>query len=190
MDSKNTLETLENVRESISLYLSEGVKNRKSDFRTFTLCTSTDKPAGRTVVLRGYNREHGIVTLHSNLHAEKVIEINRNSNACCVFYSKAKKIQIRCFGKAEINHNNDKSSRAWSNMSDMSKECYFQKPNPGNIITNYDSFSKNVIDRESDSFVVINIHIEKIDWLYLKREGHRRANIFINETSKDTWVSP
>ena len=47
MSSKNTLETLENVRENIDYNLSEGVKNRKSDFRTFTLCTSGDSPAGR-----------------------------------------------------------------------------------------------------------------------------------------------
>ena len=34
------LETLLNVRENISLNLLDGVKNRKSDFRTFTLCTT------------------------------------------------------------------------------------------------------------------------------------------------------
>ena len=190
MNSKNTLETLENVRESIDFHLSEGVKNRNSDFRTFTLCTSKEVPAGRTVVLRGYNAKDGIITLHSNYHAEKIIELNSNSRACCVFYSKAKKIQIRCFGNAVINHNNHRTSQAWNNMSEMSKECYFQNPNPGNTIDKYNSFTKNIINEESDSFAVIDIEIDKIDWLYLKREGHRRANIFINEASKDRWVSP
>ena len=78
MSSKNTLETLENVRESISLQLSEGVKNRRSDFRTFSLCTSGDAPAGRTVVIRGYNMEDGIITFHSNYHAEKIKDIKIN----------------------------------------------------------------------------------------------------------------
>ena len=72
MSSKNTLETLENVRENILSSLTEGVKNRKSDFRTFTFCTSGKFPAGRTVVLRGYNSENGIITLHSNYHADKL----------------------------------------------------------------------------------------------------------------------
>ena len=40
MNAKNTLETLENVRENISRSLTEGVKNRKSDFRTFTFCNA------------------------------------------------------------------------------------------------------------------------------------------------------
>ena len=49
------LETLLNVRENISLNLLDGVKNRKSDFRTFTLCTTGIISSGRTVVLRGYD---------------------------------------------------------------------------------------------------------------------------------------
>ena len=190
MNSKNTLETLENVRESISMYLSEGVKNRRSDFRTFTICSSGDTPTGRTVVLRGYNMEDGIITFHSNYHAEKINDFKINPSVCCVFYSKEKKIQIRCFGHAKVNHNNTRTSHVWKNMSDMSKECYFQTPHPGTTIDKYNDFRKEVLESESSSFTVIDIDINKIDWLYLKREGHRRANIFMNESSKDTWISP
>ena len=100
------------------------------------------------------------------------------------------KIQIRCFGRAVINHKNDRSSQAWTKMSDMSKECYFQVPSPGTIMERYNDFSKEIIDKKSEAFSVIDVDIEKIDWLYLKREGHRRANIFVNESSKDTWVCP
>jgi hypothetical protein len=75
-------------------------------------------------------------------------------------------------------------------MSGMSKECYFQVPNPGTIMERYNDFSKEIIDKKSEAFSVIDVDIEKIDWLYLKREGHRRANIFVKESTKDTWVSP
>ena len=167
MSAKNTLETLENVRENISISLAEGVKNRKSDFRTFTFCTSGKFPTGRTVVLRGYNSENGTITLHSNYHADKIKDLNINPNVCCVFYSKGMKIQIRCFGRAVINHKNDRSSQAWAKMSDMSKECYFQLPNPGERIERYDDFSKKIIDENSEAFSVIDVDIEKIDWLYL-----------------------
>jgi hypothetical protein len=37
---------------------------------------------------------------------------------------------------------------------------------------------------------VIDVKIQKIDWLFLKREGHRRANIFFNNKENDSWVSP
>ena len=100
------------------------------------------------------------------------------------------KIQIRCFGRAVVNYDNDRSSHAWANMSDMSKECYFQVPSPGTIMDSYNDFSKEIIDKKSEAFSVIDVEIGKIDWLYLKREGHRRANIFVKESAKDTWVSP
>ena len=80
MSAKNTLETLENVRENISNSLYEGVKNRRSDFRTFTFCTSGKFPTGRTVVLRGYDPENGIITLHSNLHHFRACLSNSESD--------------------------------------------------------------------------------------------------------------
>ena len=75
-------------------------------------------------------------------------------------------------------------------MGDISKECYFQNPLPGTPIDNYDTFAKNVEIEESDFFCVVEIKLNKIDWLYLKREGHRRANIFMDEQKEDLWVSP
>ena len=190
MDSENTLNTLEKVRDNINYLLSDGVKNRKSDFRTFTLCTSGDYPSGRTVVLRGYNSDNGILTFHSNIHAEKIEQLKTNPNVCCVFYSKSKKIQIRVFGHACINHENDRSSDSWNRMSDMSKECYFQKPNPGTVLSNYDKYVTEIKEKESIAFSVIDIDIKKIDWLYLKREGHRRANLYFSNKKDDVWVSP
>ena len=190
MNSKNRIETLENVRENINYNLNEGVKNRRSDFRTFTLCTADEFVSARTVVLRGYNPTNGIITLHSNYYSEKIMQLQVNSAVCCVFYNKLEKLQIRCFGTATINHNNDRAFSCWNSMSDMSKECYFQEPYPGTSIDNFDDFSKNISDKQSECFCVIDIKVEKIDWLYLKREGHKRANIFVDDEKNDTWVSP
>ena len=190
MTHKNSLETLENVRDNISKNLLDGVKNRNSDFRTFTLCTTGDLPSARTVVLRGYDPSSGIITLHTNYHTKKINEIEINANVCCVFYSKKSKLQYRCFGDAKINHRNDIAKKAWDKMSDLSKECYFQNPLPDTKINNFNDFSKNITNNQSDYFSTININVRCIDWLYLKREGHRRANIFINMPQDDMWVAP
>mgnify|MGYP000234227298 CR=1 FL=1 len=53
-----------------------------------------------------------------------------------------------------------------------------------------DNFEKNIESKESDFFCVVEIKLCKIDWLFLKREGHRRANIFLNDKKEDLWVSP
>ena len=142
MSTEKALETLENVRQNIrSIFLTEGVKNRHSDFRTFTFCTSGSHQQDE----QSYSEDmiqKKIITLHSNYYAEKIEQLKINNEVCCVFYSKEKKIQIRCFGNATINHGNEKSSHAWKNMSDMSKECYFQTPNPGSSISKYNDFQR------------------------------------------------
>ena len=72
------------------------------------------------------------------------------------------KIQIRCFGRAVVNYDNDRSSHAWANMSDMSKECYFQVPSPGTIMDSYNDFSKEIIDKKSEAFSVIDVEIGRL----------------------------
>ena len=56
-------------------------------------------------------------------------------------------------------------------MSDMSKECYFQSPNPGDTINQYNDFSKEIYHKESANFSVIDVKIEKVDWLFFKKRG-------------------
>ena len=50
---------------------------------------------------------------------------------CCVFYSRKDKIQMRCYGIAELNYQNDQTKTSWAKMGHMSEECYFQNPLPG-----------------------------------------------------------
>ena len=64
------------------------------------------------------------------------------------FLQQIKKIQIRIFGHACINHENDRSSHSWNRMSDMSKRMYFQEPNPGTVLSNYDKFVTEIKERK------------------------------------------
>ena len=58
------------------------------------------------------------------------------------------------------------------------------------MLSNYDEYVTEIKEKESIAFSVIDIDIKKIDWLYLKREGHRRANLFFSNERDDVWVSP
>ena len=55
---------------------------------------------------------------------------------------------------------------------------------------NLNKFTKKIEIKESSFFCVVDIKLSKIDWLFLKREGHRRANIFLDNKVEDQWVSP
>ena len=64
----------------------------------------------------------------------------------------------------------DRSSHAWANMSDMSKECYFQVPSPGTIMNKYNEFSKEIIDKESDAFSVVDVDVRRLIGYTLKEK--------------------
>ena len=49
---------------------------------------------------------------------------------------------------------------------------------------------ESVKNKESEAFTTVHIQVKKFDWLFLKREGHRRALIFTSQSENDTWISP
>ena len=184
-------ENIESIYQHIWKSIHIGKKNRHSDFHTFSLATChRDIVKNRTVVLRGYDEEKGIIIFHTNVCSEKIADIKNNQNVECLFYSKKNKIQIRFSGTALINHNDDVCKKKWNQMSDQSKLCYFQNINPGSIIKKPDVIEQNLQDKMSENFVIISIYIKKTDWLYLSHSGHKRVTFIDNNVDSGNWIAP
>lgn len=176
--------SLEETKKEIFSLLIQGVKKRKSNFHNTVLNTVTinNKPDARTVVLRGFNIEKLIINIHSDLRAQKIIELQKNANACLVFYDDQKKIQLRVRGTANI----QKSLKdSWNKLGNWSRRCYLSKDKPGVISKKPTSGFPDDFTLEAPSskqseeglknFCVIQISINEIEWLYLASQGHRRA---------------
>ena len=168
-----------------------GVKDRFSDYHTFSLATSSNnKIDNRTVVLRDCDKEKKTIIFNTNNSSKKIEQIKKNNDVSLVFYSKSEKIQIRLNGKAKI-HNNDKfCSDRWDNMSKQSQECYYQNINPGSVINDPNDIKINPDTKISSYFSVVVIRLYSIDWLYLSYSGHRRAKFTKKEKFIGTWISP
>ena len=134
---------LKGIYEEIWDYLDIAVKDRKSGFHTFSLATiSNGYPDNRTVVLRGCCKKTMKLSFHTNNFSNKIIDISADHNVSALFYDKEKKIQIRIVGIANINNDNSYCKEKWENMSNQSKECYFQNINPGKTVDNPDQIKK------------------------------------------------
>ena len=190
-DLPSHYDSLEQTLQSAESILEDAIRNAKNLFHTPVISSHSAKGIQtRTVVLRDFIQDSRIIRFHTDLRSPKVAELQANPAATMQGYDPSIKIQLRMLGSAEVHHQDAVTEAAWAETREMSKECYFQVPSPGTIMNKYNEFSKEIIDKESDAFSVVDVDVEKIDWLYLKREGHRRANIFIKESAKDTWVSP
>ena len=110
--------------------LKRGVKDRKSCFHYTTLSTVDEKynPRSRTVILRNFFEKKFLINIHSDSRANKVKEIEINSNVSLIFYDDKKKIQIRIKGNAKVKK---AYKQSWDNLSNWSKRCYLTEKKPG-----------------------------------------------------------
>ena len=187
-------ENLIDVNEILTLIetaLEKGVKDRHSDYHTFSVATSKNNiTQNRTVVLRDYDSEEKIIRYHTNYSTQKIKDININDNSACVFYSKKDKVQIRINGISHIDNNNSLCNQKWNKMNEQSKLCYFQNISPGEKIESPEAITQIKTSSVSKLFTVITIKIKTIDWLFLSRKGHKRV-IFTDENQfKGQYIAP
>ena len=183
----NTSEIYENIWES----LDKGVKDRFSDYHTFSLATSSKNIAEiRTVVLRGYDRQNQSIIFHTNNLTNKINEIKNNPSVGALFYDRKGKIQIRCNGDAVINNMDQYCKERWNKMSAQSQECYYQNISPGQNIESPEIVKNKLENKLSENFTVITINISKIDWLYLSSKGHTRVKFLKNDGFTGQWIAP
>jgi hypothetical protein len=182
--------------------LIDGKKNRNSELHQCYVATNSDKfPALRTVVLRHVNQENLSIGFHTDKRSNKINEISEDSNVSVLFYDHEHKIQIRINGQAEVNHNNDSTAAIWSNIRSFSKKCYLVEKAPGTQseipTSGYPPQFESILPSDAEleagyeNFTYINIQIESIEWLYLHKDGHRRAlfNFTDNNINKQ-WITP
>ena len=183
----NTNDIYENILEC----LDKCVKDRVSDYHTFSLATSSNDIAEiRTVVLRGYDKEKQSIIFHTNNLTGKINEIRDNPNVGALFYDKKAKIQIRCNGVAVINNMDQFCRDRWDKMSHQSKECYYQNITPGKIVEDPKIVKNKLENKLSQNFTVITININKIDWLYLSSAGHTRVKFMKENQFLGQWIAP
>ena len=153
------------------------------------------------MILLSFDEEKFLINIHSDSRANKIKEIEMNSNVSLNFYDDKKKIQIRIKGSAEIKKS---YKRSWDNLSNWSKRCYLTQKKPGSYEDKPSSGFPEKYSKESPSdtecekginnFCVISIEVQSIEWLYLASQGHRRAIFEIQRGGKllvkSSWMIP
>ena len=179
-----------------------GLQNRNLPFHIpVFICGDSNKSDGRIVVLRGINKEEKKIWFHSDIRSNKVKNLKLNSKATFLFYDKNEKIQLRLYGKSEINYQNLVTKKSWEKTAHMSRQCYLGDKPPGTDVSiptsglteNIDNlkYSKEESEIGYKNFCVIETFIKSIEWLYLAAKGHRRAYFSLkNNSLEKKWLIP
>ena len=184
--------------------LEEAIGDPTSPVRTPVLISiSTDGLAqGRTVVLRGFNRQQRQLTIYTDARSAKVAQLRAQPACTLVAYQPNPMMQLRLGADATVNYNNAITYEAWAVMPGPNRCNYLTDPDPGSISVQATD-GRPVINAESmpthaeneiaySHFAVIVFTINQLEWLYLPRRGHRRARFVWDAAGslKSDWLIP
>jgi len=184
--------------------LEEAIGDTTSPVRTPVLISvSTDGLAqGRTVVLRGFNRQQRQLKIYTDARSAKVAQLRAQPTCTLVAYQPNPMMQLRLSTNAMVNHNNECTHEAWAVMPGPNRCNYLTDPYPGSIsgqatdgrpVINAESVPTNNENKIAYShFSVIVFTINELEWLYLPRRGHRRAQFIWDEANslQSDWLIP
>lgn len=184
--------------------LEEAIDDTTSPVRTPVLISvATDGLAqGRTVVLRGINRQQRQLHIYTDVRSAKVAQLRAHPACTLVAYQPNPMMQLRLGSDAIVNHNNAITHQAWAMMPGPNRCNYLTHPDPGSISVQATD-GRPAINAESvpthdeneiaySHFAVIVFTINQLEWLYLPRRGHRRARFSWNgaDSLRSDWLIP
>jgi pyridoxamine 5'-phosphate oxidase len=194
------LDTLEAVLEQSWGLLAQGLLDRHSPFRQGVLATYSDSgPQARYVVLRHVDEANRCIGFHSDYRADKIAEIQKFASVSWCFFGD--KQQLRVSGAAIIHSGDAIADAAWQATPNLSRRCYLAQLAPGAVSDIAASGLSPELEQRQPStlesmqgfaqFAVIRVSIERIEWLHLAANGHRRARFdWLNSTWQGNWLIP
>jgi pyridoxine/pyridoxamine 5'-phosphate oxidase len=190
----NHYDDLDAVREEIRTRLVRGVRDRHSAFHLMSLASSDESgsPRLRTVVLRGVCHDLSELSFHTDARSAKCRELSVHPACAMLFYDPRGHIQVRLEGRAQLHREDTVALAAWEKSTPQARQCYAIEPGPGTPIDDPRTahFAADQLQLR-ERFVRVAVAIERIEWLYLRAEGHRRA-AFANDGGRFTahWLVP
>ena len=172
--------------------LGRGKTDRKSPWHTPVVGTSDGEL--RVMVLRYVDRGAGTLRFHTDARSPKAAAIAANPAISVLFYDPGAKLQLRCSGTGHIAMVDAVTDAAWAASAAASRRCYLAPAAPSSaadaptsgLPTEFEQRLPTLAESEAGrgNFATLAVTLDRIDWLYLAHDGHRRA---LFERAGDQW---
>ncbi|CAB3792410.1 hypothetical protein LMG28688_03505 [Paraburkholderia caffeinitolerans] len=153
-------------------------------------------PKVRTIVLRGASMEGGTLTFYTDVRSEKVAELRKDSRISLVGCDLNAGIQIRLEGVARLAASLEERLALWNVSRPHSLIVYRAARTPGTpIALPQEAYIASASPGDSmagfENFCVITVDVQKIDYLDLSPDGHKRAQFSrCSGAWQGGWVVP
>lgn len=181
---------LQKIAEEIWELLELAVRERSSSWRIMSLATvdAEGRPSVRQVVLRVVKQREREFLFFTDPRTPKWRELRGNGEAEVLFWDAEGKVQLRCRGVAELHEGDELAADYRKQVPAHLAGDYTAQRVPGEAIAEPEMGAEC---GESWNFGVVILKVEKMDWLRLSSEGHKRAELgWEGEQWQAAWVQP
>ncbi|RAI58377.1 pyridoxamine 5'-phosphate oxidase family protein [Roseicella frigidaeris] len=185
-------DTLAGLRAEAFRRLACGVEDRGSPFRTPTLATIglDGAPAQRSLVLRAVDAAARRLALHTDRRSAKCAELAADSRAALHIHDPAAGIQLRLSGRAALHVGDAAAEAAWAACPPASRLSYAALSGPGRPVAAPPPAPDDAAGAAAQ-FALIRFTFDRMEWLDLRRAGHRRARfLWTADGLHETWLVP
>ena len=166
------------IRQRLWMELERAVQDRHHEWRTPVLASvgMDGTPNARTVVLRGADAKTQTLAFYTDRRSPKIADLSHKSAAMLVFWSKRLNWQLRVRVAMEVQTTGEQVDAVWQHLSQSAAAGdYLSMDAPGDaLLAGQDS---SVALTGAHQLAILFAHVIEIDWLELRRAGHRRASI-------------
>ena len=179
-----------------------GASDRRSPAHTPVVATIDAKgdPSQRVMILRDFDAHGRRLRFHTDRRSGK---ISQDGPASLLFYDPDAKIQLRLSGLARIETDGAECDAAGTRPTLFARRCYMADAGPGEASHLPTSGLPRWIEgKQPDedqiaparaNFALLLFEFDRMEWLYLANQGHRRASWQWDEAHeewKGSWLVP
>jgi pyridoxine/pyridoxamine 5'-phosphate oxidase len=171
------------IEADLWVRLGRGKADRKSPWHTTVVGTADGDL--RVMVLRAVDRAAGALRFHTDARSPKVAALAADPRVSLLFYDAGAKLQLRCRGIGVVGTSDAATDAAWAASAATSRRCYLALAAPSSradaptsgLSADHESRFPTLAETEAGrgNFATLLVTLDRIDWLYLAHDGHRRA---------------
>lgn len=166
--------------------IGRATQDRKCAFHTPVVSTSSpsDGPQARVMVLRRFDADARRMSFYSDLRSAKVPVLALDPRVAVTFYDAPRKIQLRVNGVVTVHAGDALAHERWQASGESSLRCYLgnapgvpsAEPTSGLPSALQASIpSRAELAPGQQHFAVLEVDVQRLEWLYLHSRGQRRA---------------
>ena len=171
------------IRERVWAELGRAVHDRHHQWRTPVLATvgKGGSPSARTVVLRHADAQLHKLHVYTDRRSPKTAELLRQPAALLVFWSKRLNWQLRVRAELAVQTTGPQVDAVWDRLGQSAAAGdYLSIDAPGDELPVGQTAPSDA--KGMHHLAILVAKVQEIDWLELRRSGHRRAAF-----GEDTW---